>query len=544
MHPHAAMAGSGSLPSQIAGSFIATGDVKNTMTTCHDHPLTLLFSMCRAAIESNNRVLMVGDRLVRVNMNWIRDHILAMKSFRYFEPDLTSFQDLILESQTRDGFFFELIAPLTDVHSGDLGPASCCLRMPGQGFGLARIELEADIEYLMVEGVYLAWQATGDDGYLRRNLGRLEKGLRYLTSDPKRWDPAHRLVKRPRTIDTWDFLDRASSNLDRAIHPDDPMGIMHGDNTGLYMAERLMARMYRQTGDADSADRWENEAAELRERINRHLWNGRFYKHFLRLDDADYGVDEAWQLSLSNASDINRGTADAGMARSIIAEYRSLRQKYGGELDDFRNLEPPYPRFASFKAGQYVNGAIAPFVAGQLALGAFEHGEERYGADILKRIGAKMSRDGKLAFLYDFEGNDVGGGPRCWSGAEIMNAFATGLAGVRDHGALFRDVTISPRWVAADERRAHVRLEYAASRAAVEYRFQHDPQERRISIDLLSAHDRATLRVLLPEEAKDACQARVQGQDHASAIEPVGSSRYLVLDVPGHPARIDVRWRP
>lgn len=526
---------------RLRGSFISTGNVRNATTACHDYPLSLLFSMCRAAIESNNRVFMYGDRPIRVNLNWVRDHVLTMKGFRYFEPDMTSFLDLMLENQTPQGFFFEIIAPLTDGHSGDYGPDYCCKRTPENGFGLARLELEADIEYLMVEGVYMIWQATGNDKYLRVNLPRLEKGLRYLTSDPKRWDKTYQLVKRPRTIDTWDFLDRASSSTDRSIHPDDPMGIMHGDNTGLYQAERLMAKMYRRVGQKKDAARWEQEAVALRERINRHLWNGRFYKHFLRLDNTDYGVDETWQLSLSNASDINRGTVDFDMARSIINEYRSMRSKFGGELDDFRNLEPPYPVFMKRKAGQYVNGAIAPFVAGQLALGAFEFGEEKYGADILYRIGRKMSREGKVAFLYSYKGEDIGGGPRCWCGAELMNAMVVGLAGVRDNGALFKDVTISPRWVAANEPKAHVRLEYAVSGAEIEYHFAHDKAKRRLAFNLVSKHERVKLRMLLPEGAGKAT-ASINGAAAKSQEEMVGKSRYLTIASLPRGARVEISY--
>ena len=68
-----------------------------------------------------------------------------------------------------------------------------------------------------------------------------------------------------------------------------------------------------------------------------------------------------------------------------------------------------------------------------------------------------MLRDGKIAFLYDWEGRDIGGGPRCWCGAEIMHAECAGLAGVVDNDRLFRDVTLSPRFAAAREPEAHVR---------------------------------------------------------------------------------------
>jgi hypothetical protein len=523
------------------GSYIASGNLTNSTTGDHNFLFSKLFSMCRSAIESNNSVIMYGNRKIRANPTWVRDHVLTMKGARFFEPDMTSFLDLFLENQTPQGFFFEIIAPLTDGHSGDYGPDYCCKRTPENGFGLSRLELEADIEYLMVEGVYIVWQANGNDDYLRTNLPRLEKGLRYLTSDPKRWDEKYRLVKRPRTIDTWDFIDRPSSATDRSIRPDDPMGIMHGDNTGLHLAERLMAKMYRQVGQLADADHWDHEADGLKERINQHLWNGRFYKHFLRLDNADYGVDETWQLSLSNASDINRGTVDIVMAQSIINEYRGMRQKFGGELDDFRDLEPPYPVFMGYPAGKYVNGALAPFVAGQLALGAFEFGEEKYGANILKRIGCKINKEGKIAFLYNYQGEDIGGGPSCWSGSEILNALVVGLAGVRDNAAMFQDVTLSPRWVAADESKAHVRLEYAASSAEIEYQFAHDIEKHQLALTLLTKHAHAKLRMLLPDGAQNAT-ATANGQPIPCHEELVGNSRYAVIDALPKLAQVEINY--
>ena len=62
---------------------------------------------------------------------------------------------------------------------------------------MVRLEVEADIEYLMVEGTYRAWQATGDTEWVEKNLSRLEKGLNYCLSDPKGWDSKLNLMKRP-----------------------------------------------------------------------------------------------------------------------------------------------------------------------------------------------------------------------------------------------------------------------------------------------------------------------------------------------------------
>lgn len=527
------------MTNRLPGSYIATGNIPNGATAYHTEQLSHLFGFCEGAMKFNNRVFIYGDQLIRVNLHWIRDYVLTMKGFRYTEKDIRSFPDLLLEKQHEKGFFYEIIAPVTDIHSGrpwvregvvtQMSSPECCYYEEGMDFGLCRLELEADIEYLMVEGVHMIWQATGDDQWLIQAMPKLEKGLDYICSDPLRWDKHYQLAKRPRTLDTWDFLDNMRSSYDRAIHPDDPMGIFHGDNTGLYNARLIMAKLHRYLGNEAAAKRHEELAAVLRERIMTLLWNGDFFRHFLALDPVDYGVDEERQMSLSNAYALNRNILSFDEKKRVIAAYRAMRDKYQGEYDDFRNLEPPYPIFHGRKAGQYVNGAIAPFVAGQLALGAFETGEESYGVDILKRMARKISRDGKVAFLYDWEGKDIGGGPRCWCGAELMHAECAGLAGVVDNDKLFADVTLSPRFAAAREPRASVRLEYACSGQAVEYDFAADYQARSLSVKLFSDHRHAKLRLYLPDGAGAKAVSR-NGQPTAWHDELVGQSHYACVD--------------
>ena len=87
--------------------------------------------------------------------------------------------------------------------------------------------------------------------------------------------------------------------------------------------------MYRALGEETSARRHEDEAAALRERIMKHLWNGRFFRHFLPLDPADYGVDETEQMSLSNAYALNRNILAFDERLQIINAFRALRNKYG-----------------------------------------------------------------------------------------------------------------------------------------------------------------------------------------------------------------------
>lgn len=62
------------------------------------------------------------------------------------------------------------------------------------------------------------YRITGDDEWLKKVLPKLEKGIDYITSDEKRFDRNHGLVKRSFTIDTWDFAYKQSDE-NRRIPP-------------------------------------------------------------------------------------------------------------------------------------------------------------------------------------------------------------------------------------------------------------------------------------------------------------------------------------
>ncbi len=538
------------MQNSLPGSFIAVGNIPQAYSAYRSDPLSLLFGLCDGAMRTYERVFMYKERLIRTSPHWLRDYVLTLKGLKYIQGDVVSFPEFLLENQHESGFFYEILAPITDMHSG-VAPSKDDWRIvdepyrkheAGSAFGLVRLELEADIEYFMVEGCYQIWQATGDDAWLERALPHLERGLQYMTTSSIRWDDKYQLVKRPHTLDTWDFTNRTTSNYYRMITPEDPMGIFHGDNTGLYYAKTLMAKMYRYLGKTPEAKRHEQEAQALRERIMAHLWNGQFFRHFLMLDEADYGVDETRQMSLSNAYALNRGILTLAEKKSVLAAYRACREKYHGVLDDFRNLEPPYPQFNVFKAGAYVNGGTAPFIAGQLAQAAFEAGEEEYGADILDRIGCKFLQDGKISFLYNWEGQDSGGGPRCWSGAEVMNAMTTGLAGVVDSSKLFQDVTISPRFAAAKEHHAYVRLEYPASKAFCEYEWRASDDYRTTEVVVKSTHKSCTLRVYAQKGLTPTACA-IDGVKHDFTVEDVAGSKYAVIQNPPPDATVRVEFQ-
>ncbi|MBQ6340030.1 MAG: hypothetical protein IJI36_12895, partial [Kiritimatiellae bacterium] len=115
----------------------------------------------RKVVWADRRLVFVDGRTLVCQLNWVRDHIHQTKGYRHWEYDLTSFLDFILDTQHADGQFYELIKQLDDFH-WTFVPPDCRILYPEDNQSLVRLELEADIEYLMVEGCLQAWRVTGD----------------------------------------------------------------------------------------------------------------------------------------------------------------------------------------------------------------------------------------------------------------------------------------------------------------------------------------------------------------------------------------------
>ena len=100
-----------------------------------------------------------------VNKNWIRDHVHTMKGFRHWEYELSRFLDFIIDTQREDGQFYELVKQIDDPHWKFVNE-SCRVLYDDDNMALVRLELEADIEYLVVEGATYLYKITGDNQWL------------------------------------------------------------------------------------------------------------------------------------------------------------------------------------------------------------------------------------------------------------------------------------------------------------------------------------------------------------------------------------------
>ena len=488
--------------------------------------------LLRNTINGERSLVFVDGRKMMVNKNWIRDHVHVLKAMRHWEYDYAGYVDFTLRHQRADGCILELVKQADDRHWRYAAPESRKF-FPDDNLAMCRLDIEADVEYLLVEGATYCYRISGDDAWLARALPRLEKAIDYVTSDPKRWDARHGLVKRGYTIDTWDFTYEPASVTNRTLTAATPQAIMHGDNSGVYQAMAQLAWLNGRLGCTAKAAAWRARADALRAAMYKHLWNGRFFFHQLPLNVPPVDAHERERLSLSAAYDMNRGLMPVADCRRTIEEFRRRRQTTDCFAEWF-TVDPPYDfTFARHPRGDYVNGGVCLFTAGELAKAALENGYEAYGWDILVRVKEMAARDGTLYFLYDrttATSINAALGPSAWGAASVLSAFDEALAGVRDVGVRYDAIRFSPRWPVTGLDEVRYFTGYEAADAVVDVRYVRRANGLRYLVrapaKALAAH------ILLPSGAA-AREVWLNGAPRAFETTAVGDSRYVDFETEG-----------
>lgn len=523
----------------------------NTISSWRLFEENLITAQKNAYWSIHNVILKQGDkpRTIVAHPSWLRDYVHMQKGNKYLHDDIKSFLEAALELQSEKGYFFEIITIVggPDSYHKDFVTEDHTYITPSNHMFI-RLELEADIEYLVVEGVKTVWQVEEDDEWLKKQLPRLEKAIHYMLTDPKRFDDEHGLVKRPFTIDTWDFA-YGQSGENRKIMPSTPMSIMHGDNSGVFQACNILAEMNAYLGYMEKAGDWRIKAQMLKDNMDKYLWNGDFYIHQLHLNHSGIeGEDETRRLSLSNAYNMNRGVTSFEQATQILREYQKrLEENKEQYFCEWYSVEPPYTQFNNFEQDQYINGGFPLFVAGELAKAAFNHGFEAYGFDILCRVKALLeSRDGNMSFLYYWDGRTMKEGlarqdnwgtwgPKGWNSAAILSALYEALYGIKDGFKGYQVLEFCPRWVVTDFKEINMFEEddihadgigYALSNKRVQYRYSYDEINGHMVYKLNSPSSVIQGHILLPKGAT--CKIIMIDQEEIPCTHIlVGESSYV-----------------
>ena len=498
------------------------------------------------------------ERLMFVS--WIRDHVHTMKAYKYWERDLSSYLDFFLGRQTPKGMYFDYWESYKDQNVGQLFFTNCFdhefyfVDVENQNF-FFRMPIEADLEYLLVEGVYTNWQTSGDQAYLKQWLPTLVKGMKYEMTDPLRWSSKNLLVKRPYSIDTWDFTSGPDSlkGVDRLLYhigntPETPKGIMHGDNSGMFQACKQLSLLFDASGQTEFAKEWDLQGDLFRQRLNAVCWNGKFYSHFVPEEPVPSHIktDPINSIGLSNTYSINRGAPTREMAASIINTYQEIGNKTKSEaVAPWFGIYPPIePHFGNYAVGEYMNGAVLPLVGGELTKAAFQNGFEAYAVEQLKVLDQILSKNNRnLPGCVNTDGTAQKEAiPDQWGQAAFVSALVEGLAGVVDKSILFQEVEISPRWYFAGIEKTSVSVGYGGDGNQVSYEYFYQPKSNQVEIKTSGKFDRFTLRVPMPEKSNNAT-ATGNGEKVQVTMQQVNQSRYVVVVGSGSKNTIRINFR-
>lgn len=349
----------------------------------------------RVYARPNNRAL-DGERVYHLHVITSRDTIHAIKGAKYFIGHVRDVIDLFGDHQREDGMIWDFCIPVppdTLYHFEWRWGPEFSKRINNGTQIFARQPCMNDVEHMFIGGIHLVWKATGDDEWMASKLDAGLRAMDFTRNSPLVWSEKFQLMKRPYCLDLWDF----QSEFDAALVGGDEMdakvgvtkfGVFHGDNTGMADSCRKLAEMLDYVGRHEDAKRARGFSEHLLERLDELAWNGEFYTHHVSEEpefERDFGVDESTQVSLSNAYAVNRGIGHEKV-KAIIETYQRIRREMpDGCPAEWFQMYPPFPRGWHIPEWIYTNGACTILVAGELAHGCFEHGYEKYGADILKR---------------------------------------------------------------------------------------------------------------------------------------------------------------
>lgn len=464
-------------------------------------------------------------------MIWLRDHVYQMRGARYFDGELTSTLDAFAQLQTTNGSFPDYLprAPWTTTPY--------------------RTPVESDVEFLFIQGVYQAWQAGAGDDFARRHMDGMRRAATYSLQDPWRWDASRGLIRRPFTIDTWDFELLPGGGPHHDISPATRWGIFHGDNTGMAQSLRMLATLEERVGDPALAGVWRTIADGIMARLNALSWNGGFYTHFV-FDQPQTiaGVDVNQQLSLSNAYALNRGVLTAAQKEAIIQSYISRRRP--DAFAEWYSIDPPFPAGtfglgsrSGERPGEYVNGGLMPMVGGELAAGAFQIGRPSYGFAQLDYFWLGMLSKGESYLWYSPDGGAGIGTPETistdgWGTSSMVMAFIEGAVGVVDQQDNLRVVTVAPQWSHVGLRDAYASVRYAMTNNYVAYRWHQDRCWASIEVTGAEAYQ---VELPIPQDVTG-CSGVVTASQHVVEVRDTPEGRVAVVRLDAAEGTVVVSW--
>jgi hypothetical protein len=123
------------------------------------------------------------------------------------------------------------------------------------------------------------------------------------------------------------------------------------------------------------------------------------------------------------------------------------------------------------------------------------------------------------------------GGPDNWAASNAMAALVEGLAGVKNTGLAFDQVSLAPRWTSAHTDSVDVTIQFAASKGYVAYRYIHKEQNKEIRFRVTGSGNTIQNHILLPKDCLGVATIEANGIPVDYVLSKVENSVYADFSI-------------
>ena len=297
----------------------------------------------------------------------------------------------------------------------------------------------SDEETSVIHAAYVNYRAAGGAAWLRSLIAgktvitRLNEAMSYLQRE--RRDAATGLIWRAHTTD-WGDVKLEGGPTPTDFIPGDAVIAGIFDQAFTYRALLELQQMNAAIGADEASLRYGDDARILRDTTNLHLWDaarGRYRIH-KNLTPVSIPVDTDTIFALGNHIAVETGLA--GDEQVIQIFTNTLNASFWSGINrPGLTLWPPYPsgvfNHPNMQPGQYQNGGIWDWWAGQQIVGEFQRGGSALALDHLLATAGHWQRTGQIAeWFHSASNSDQGSFDFGGAAASMGLAVVRGLFGI------------------------------------------------------------------------------------------------------------------
>ena len=475
---------------------------------------------------------------------YFRDLFTTSKTSQYL------YGDAFLQSALDEVFAQQLTSASKGIGTGEYafpGPGSLNGLLSGDGTG-KKTTATSDEETSIIQLAHLYYSVAGGLEWLGCTvagvtvLQRLNQAMERLLLG--RQEPNTGLLKRAHTTDWGDVRFQGGETPTQAAEYGEYWTASIFDQAWAYMALRDLAEMNATAGNKATAQKWLDQASQLKQATQRFLWQPSrgFYRIHMHLTPQAHDFDEDAMVAIGNAAAVYAGLADNDQTARIFDALERARVQAGSSKPGVA-LFPAYPQgffnHPQMFPGQYQNGGLWDWWGGLQMTAEFTTGFSQLAFQHLSAVARDWSRypdnivEWQSLPALGFHGSDQYAG----TGGMVGEAVVQGLFGAQLQLSGF---VLQPR---LGNKEGHLQITQPASGYNLWMR-------QRVSGNTLwlqysTNHDKSGLLSIMLPPGSQATALQMDGLQYRPELKTVGNDLYLdVGEVPSGTHEVAVELAP